>query len=105
MRVMVIGGNGFLGAHIVRQLVEKAHTVSVFDISPINRLNDDIAANFVHVQGDVTEPAAIISAVKEHAVEYVVHLASMVTLASQMQARWPTMGRLLKKVPFTSPSR
>ena len=83
MRVMVIGGNGFLGAHIVRQLVEKAHTVSVFDISPINRLNDDIAANFVHVQGDVTEPAAIISAVKEHAVEYVVHLASMVTLASQ----------------------
>ncbi len=34
MRVMVIGGNGFLGAHIVRQLVEKAHAVSAFDISP-----------------------------------------------------------------------
>ena len=77
MRVMVIGGNGFLGAHIVRQLVEKAHTVSVFDISPMNRLNADIAANFVYVQGDVTDPAAIISVVKEKGVEYIVHLASL----------------------------
>jgi nucleoside-diphosphate-sugar epimerase len=83
MRVMVVGGNGFLGAHIVRQLVEKEHTVSVFDTSPINRLNDDIAAKFVQIQGDVTDPAAIISAVKKHTVECVVHLASMVTLASQ----------------------
>ena len=83
MHVMVVGGNGFLGAHIVRQLVAEEHRVSVFDISPMNRLNDDIAAKFEYVQGDVTDPAAIISAVKEQAVDKIVHLASMVTLASQ----------------------
>ena len=59
MHVMVVGGNGFLGAHIVRQLVAEEHRVSVFDISPINQLNDDIAAKFEHVQGDVTDPADV----------------------------------------------
>ena len=83
MSIMVIGGNGFLGAHVVRALIAKDQKVISFDISPVGGYNAEIKDSFIHVAGDVTDPCSIMSAIKDHGVKKVVHLASLVTLASQ----------------------
>ena len=37
MKILVIGGNGFLGSHLARRLYEKKHVVSVYDSKIRNR--------------------------------------------------------------------
>jgi UDP-glucose 4-epimerase len=83
MKVLVAGGNGFLGAHVVRQLVENKNEVISFDINPISEYNADIKHEITFIKGDITDASSILDAVQHYHVNRVVHLASMVTLATQ----------------------
>lgn len=55
---MVIGGNGFLGRHIVQQLLDRGDIVSVFDI--VERYND---VSFY--AGDISEQESVASALRK----------------------------------------
>jgi UDP-glucose 4-epimerase len=48
MRILVIGGDGFMGSHVVDCLVERGHQVSVFDRCPY-----DVTKNLGHLEGKV----------------------------------------------------
>ncbi len=62
MRVLVIGGTGFLGSHLVPKLVERGHQVSVLTRrkAEVPRLESQ---GVTGIQGDLMEPAAILSRV------------------------------------------
>jgi UDP-glucose 4-epimerase len=69
MSILVTGGSGFIGSHIVDKLVERAYDVRVFDKQKLRR--DDVE----WYKGDVLNDKEVLEACKD--VEAVFHLAAI----------------------------
>ena len=87
MRVLVTGGAGFIGSHLVDALLLRGHAVRVYDVldrqvHPGGRLPDyvDDRAEFVH--GDVRDRARLEQALS--GVDAVYHLAALVGVGQSM---------------------
>ena len=80
MRVLVTGGQGFLGAWIVHRLLASGHDVRVFDIGRnsalVERIAGDVPDWFV---GDISNSDDVLSAAQ--GCEAIVHLAGILTPA------------------------
>ena len=74
-RVVVTGGNGFLGSSVVRGLAAAGHRVVSADL----RVPDAPVAGVEHVVVDVTSALQVDAAVAAARPEVVVHLAAIVT--------------------------
>lgn len=65
MKVLVFGGNGFLGSHVCEMLIHSGYEVSVFDKkSKLNSLN----INFI--EGDILNFADVSAAIGDHHIVY-----------------------------------
>src|SRR5437016_5160419 len=74
MQVMVTGGAGFIGSHVVDQLIDAGHEVHVVDnLSSGSRENINKRAHFYNC--DVAS-AELDSVLTDHPVDYVCHLAA-----------------------------
>lgn len=75
-RVLVTGGAGFIGSHLVRSLVERRHDVAVVvrPTTSIERL-DGVVDRLHVIHGDVGRPAEILSALGGWQPEACAHLA------------------------------
>ena len=83
MTVMVTGGAGFIGARIVRKLVERGQQVVCFDLAP-PRANMQPYLHAVQVyRGDVTDMTHLLEAVHTHGVSRIVHLAALLPPSSE----------------------
>jgi len=74
MKVLVTGGAGFLGSHLVDALVERGHAVTVFDRAPSRWTPRDVRS----IAGDLADAAGVAEAVAGH--EAVYHLAGFADL-------------------------
>ena len=75
MRVLVTGGTGFVGTHVVNRLLQRGHEVAVLASDPAktrNRYNRPVEA----VAGDVLDPASFASAASGR--EALVHLVGII---------------------------
>ena len=70
MRVLVTGGAGFIGSHVVDRLIDAGHEPVIFDLAP-----SQYHADVDHVTGDLLDPARVQAAVS--ACSAVVHLAAV----------------------------
>jgi dTDP-alpha-D-glucuronic acid decarboxylase len=78
--VVVTGGYGFIGTHLVSALLERGDSVTVFDFAKNARdtsIDFDGHANFRFVQGDVTDLSALENALTP-GTDTVFHLAAVV---------------------------
>lgn len=75
MKVLVTGGNGFLGSSVVRGLAAAGHAVTSADL----RSPSSPVPSVSHVDLDVTDRAGVLAVVREARPEVVVHLAAIVT--------------------------
>ncbi len=75
-RVLVTGGAGFIGSHLVRALVAQANDVVVLarPSTSLNRLSDILGAVRI-VRGDVADPARVLKTLKTWRPEVCAHLA------------------------------
>lgn len=86
MTILVTGGAGFIGSHVVRDLVREGEKVIVYDNFPRTNLmeqllkQDEIEKNVKIIQGDVTDYALLVKVLKENEVEKVIHLAAVMIL-------------------------
>jgi UDP-glucose 4-epimerase len=84
--VVVTGGYGFIGSHLVSALLDRGDTVTVFDYAKNTRdtsIDFDRRPNFRFVQGDVTDMAALEQALTP-GVDTVYHLAAVVGVSNYM---------------------
>ena len=72
MRVLVSGGSGFIGSHVVDRLVERGHQARVFDLVLAERSLDSFVDRVV---GDILDVAALRAAMR--GCDAVVHLAAV----------------------------
>jgi dTDP-alpha-D-glucuronic acid decarboxylase len=78
--VVVTGGYGFIGSHLVTALLQRGDSVTVFDSAKNSRdtsIDFDRYANFRFVPGDVTDLSALAQALTP-GVDTVFHLAAVV---------------------------
>ncbi|WP_328359267.1 GDP-mannose 4,6-dehydratase [Mycobacterium sp. NBC_00419] len=84
--VVVTGGYGFIGSHLVTALLDRGDSVTVFDFAKNTRdtsIDFDRHPNFRFIQGDVTDPAALAQALTPD-VDTVFHLAAVVGVKNYM---------------------
>lgn len=85
--VVVTGGYGFIGSHLVTALLERGDSVTIFDFAKNSRdtsIEFDSLPNFRFFQGDVTDLAALEAALTP-GVDTVFHLAAVVGVKNYME--------------------
>ncbi|MFB6311194.1 MAG: NAD-dependent epimerase/dehydratase family protein [Salinirussus sp.] len=78
MSILNIGGTGFIGGSLTKQLLEEGRDVTCFDLRP-----GDVPAEATVIQGDVTDIDALEAAVEDHEPDIIAHLAYVLTAESQ----------------------
>ena len=85
MRILVTGGAGFIGKHLVKSLLENGNFVTIFDDFSNSSKNVsylvDIGAKII--EGDITKLSNVTNAVKDH--DIVIHLAAKISVAESIR--------------------
>ena len=83
MNILVIGGAGYIGSHVVREFLDRGHTVTVFDnFSSGSRENLFPEAKFVY--GSIMDYPALLEVCRETTIDAVVHLAAFKAAGESM---------------------
>lgn len=82
MRVLITGGYGFIGAWVAKQLLDRGDAVYSYDLREDPRrlrlvMSDDEVKRVRFVPGDVTDVAALDTAVKANGITHILHLAGL----------------------------
>ena len=81
MKVLVTGGAGFIGKHLVKSLLENGDSVTIFDNfsnSTKDSLSSLVDIGAKVIEGDITKPLDILSAAKDQ--DIVIHLAAKISV-------------------------
>lgn len=82
MKVLVVGGAGYIGSHVAKALMQSGHMVTVFDnLSSGQKIN--LFSQNVFVEGDILDYKALCQAMKGH--DAVVHLAAKKAVGESME--------------------
>jgi nucleoside-diphosphate-sugar epimerase len=85
MNILITGGAGFIGSHLVRWLLGQGHTVRVLDNFSTGRreLLDPLRMAITLIEGDICDFATVRDAVQD--IEIVFHLAAMVSVTQSIE--------------------
>src|SRR5690349_7220071 len=84
--ILVTGGAGFIGSHLVDALIEQGHRVRILD-AVVEQVHGDAGPQYLNpkaefIQGDVCDPELVNRALED--VEVVYHKAAEVGLGQSM---------------------
>lgn len=84
---LVSGASGFIGTWVVKQLLGEHHQVTALDLSPANelwsRVLDGQTSHFQFTATDLTCPAGLSELLIKNDIDYIIHLAALLTPACQ----------------------
>ncbi|MGP5099859.1 NAD-dependent epimerase/dehydratase family protein, partial [Brachybacterium alimentarium] len=81
MKIVVTGGSGFLGSHLVQYLLDEGHQVAVVDTAPIG--SKGVVVDAPLLRGDIRDQSFISSALA--GAEEVYHLAGILGTSELQQ--------------------
>lgn len=86
MRVLVTGGAGFLGSHVMRALALAGHRAVSYDLTVPGPVEREIAEGTVgtHLVGQITDAARLFEVCRTEKIEAIVHSAGMVGLETSL---------------------
>ncbi|MFX1276305.1 MAG: GDP-mannose 4,6-dehydratase [Promethearchaeota archaeon] len=88
MKILILGGAGFIGSHLVDELIKRDHEITVYDnLEPqvhgiLNKPPDYLAKNIKFIRDDILNTDSLIQSLKD--IEIVYHLAAMVGVGQSM---------------------
>jgi UDP-glucose 4-epimerase len=91
MNILLTGGTGYIGSHTAVALTEAGHRVVLYDNlsnskrSVVDRLGTILGAAPTFVEGDIRDAARLEAALREHAIEAVVHFAGLKAVGESVQ--------------------
>ena len=83
MRILVTGGTGYIGAELVRALLERGDEVVTFGPTTNPKRIADIANDITVIRGNLAYASEVFNAVKNHRIERIYHMGSMLSTPSQ----------------------
>ncbi len=84
MKVLVVGGAGYIGSHMVKMLLERGHGVVTLDSLVTGYRDAVIGGEFVET--DLADRAALDAVFALHAFDAVMHFASFIQVGESVQA-------------------
>jgi dTDP-glucose 4,6-dehydratase len=82
-KILITGGAGFIGSHVVRRFVQKYPSYQIFNLDALtyagnleNIADIEKAINYAFVKGDITDEIFIAELFQEHQFDGVIHLAA-----------------------------
>jgi dTDP-glucose 4,6-dehydratase len=82
-KVLITGGAGFIGSHVVRRIVKNYPDYHIFNLDALTYAGNlenlsDVAtlSNYTFVKGDITDVAFVQNLFTQHDFTYVIHLAA-----------------------------
>ena len=108
--VLVTGGLGFIGAHVVRELLREGTPVIVIDREVAGNAADEVLsvdqrASLRRVAGTIPGVRALTRLLREHMVETVVHLASPLATVTEGNPRLVTNEMIAPQVAILDACR
>ena len=82
MRILVVGGAGYIGSHMVRYLMDREHEVTVFD--NLSTGHRDAVGDAEFVEGDLANAEQIDEVLRSAAFDGVMHFASSIQVGESV---------------------
>lgn len=82
MKLLVVGGAGFIGSHMVKLLLSSQHNVLVFDNLSSGHRSSVVGGDFV--EGDLADPVILDDLFKAHRFDAVFHFASSIEVGESL---------------------
>jgi nucleoside-diphosphate-sugar epimerase len=82
VRVLITGGTGYIGAELARALLERGDDVFTFGPTSNPGRVADIAKDISIIRGNLAYSSEVFNAVKDHRIERIFHLGSMLSTPS-----------------------
>ena len=83
MNILVTGGCGFIGLKFAKKLLEKKHSVYLMDVNAEPLKKQPGLEKITFIPGTVTCQAHLVNALKEHKIQWLVHLAARLSAPSE----------------------
>lgn len=83
MNVLLTGGAGYIGSHVVRALTGEGHICVVYD-NLVNGHGQAVSGS-VLVEGDVGDGQGLRSTLREHSIDAVIHLAAYIEAGESVE--------------------
>ncbi|MDD4298473.1 MAG: NAD(P)-dependent oxidoreductase [Bacilli bacterium] len=78
MSILVTGGHGFVGMHIVNELIDIGKNVVVVDVlEKVPSILEPVKEKYIYESGDITDMDYLTSIIEKYRIEGIIHLAAI----------------------------